>query len=223
MSKKHKQIAAFNLEGRFLGFEVEDGYKIKRLNLLTATGEYCIKLSKEARASVKSVLTPGDWLWVFGEQSICQETGIVKYKAYLIKQVAPGQTAEADNSKPAIHTSTQAAKPPQAQPQATILYCQKSDCMKRGGTGVCKALQATLDDRGLDGQVKLKGTGCMKNCKAGPNFVVMPEKARYSRINVKDVPAIIDKHFPQPAPSPKPAFETVSATTPSPELISSSL
>lgn len=218
MSKKHKQTTAFNLEGRFLGFEIEDGYKIKRLNLLTANGEFCIKLSKEARASVKGVLTPGDWLWVFGEETTYLETGIVKHKAYLIKQVAPGQGA----TEPATQTPA-IAEPPKAKPQATILYCQKSDCMKRGGNGVCKALQATLSDRELDGQVKLKGTGCMKNCKAGPNIVVMPEKARYSRISAKDVPEIIDKHFPQPVSEPTPTTEPAPVAAMSPELISSSV
>ena len=61
------------------------------------------------------------------------------------------------------------------------MVCQKSDCMKRGGKAVCQALEAALSDRGLEDQVTIKGTGCMKNCKAGPNLV-MPDKTRYSRI-----------------------------------------
>lgn len=219
MSKKHKQTTVFNLEGRFLGFEIEDGYKIKRLNLLTAHGELCIKLSKEARASVKGVLTPGDWLWVAGEQSTCLETGIIKYKAASIKPAAPGQK----RTESTIPVPTQTSESAKAKPQATILYCQKSDCMKRGGNGVCQALQATLSDRELEGQVKLKGTGCMKNCKAGPNIVVMPEKACYSRITANDVPAIIDKHFPQPVSEPAADLEPISGEAPAPELMSSSI
>ena len=67
--------------------------------------------------------------------------------------------------------------------------------MKRGGTGVCKALDESLRDRGLSGTVTIKGTGCMKDCKAGPN-IVMPDKTRYSRIDADDIPAVIEKHFP---------------------------
>ncbi|MCV3212277.1 (2Fe-2S) ferredoxin domain-containing protein [Plectonema radiosum NIES-515] len=78
--------------------------------------------------------------------------------------------------------------------KATILVCQKSDCMKRGGTGVCRALESALSDRSLSNEVTIKGTGCMKNCKAGPNLV-MPDKTRYSRIQEKQVPALLDKHF----------------------------
>ncbi|MBF2028459.1 MAG: (2Fe-2S) ferredoxin domain-containing protein [Oscillatoriales cyanobacterium C42_A2020_001] len=191
MGKNPKQVSAFSLEGRFLSFEVEDGYKIKRLNLATADGEICVKLSKEARASVKGVLTPGDWIWVFGKQYSCPDTASIKYKAYLIKQAVPGQT-------PALTapTPTEAKASQKSKPQATVLVCQKSDCMKRGGKAVCQALQATLSDRGLEGQVAIKGVGCMKECKAGPNLVVMPNKTRYSRIQAAEIPDLIDRHFP---------------------------
>lgn len=190
MGKKHKQVSPFSLEGRFLSFEIEDGFKIKRLNLATAEGEYCIKLSKEARASVRGVLTPGDWLTIMGEKCTNLETDEVKYKAYLIKQTSPAQGIAPSTSVPATQ--------PKAKPQATILVCQKSDCMKRGGKAVCQALQAELRDRGLQDQVTVKMTGCMKQCKQAPNLVVMPEKTRYSKIQAADVPALLDQHFPQP-------------------------
>ncbi|MGI0488705.1 (2Fe-2S) ferredoxin domain-containing protein [Pantanalinema rosaneae CENA516] len=189
MGKKHKQVSEFRLEGRFLGFAVEDGYKIKWLNLRTADGEHCIKLSKEARASVGRVLMPGDWVQVTGEKVVYLDTEEIKFKADRIT------TSGVTPSSPAP-TSEKATKP---AAKATIAMCQKSDCMKRGGKAVCQALAATLSDRGLTDQVTVKGTGCMKQCKAGPNLV-MPNKQRYSRITAKEIPALIDKHFP-PAPA----------------------
>lgn len=193
MSKKHQQVSPFSLEGRFLGFEIEDGFKIKRLNLATAEGEYCIKLSKEARVSVRGVLTPGDWLTVVGEKRINLETDEVKYKAYRIQQTSPVQAVPASVPVPTAQ--------PKAKSQATIMVCQKSDCMKRGGKAVCQALQGELRDRGLEDQVAIKMTGCMKQCKQAPNLVVMPGKTRYSKIQAADVPALLDQHFPQPTPS----------------------
>jgi (2Fe-2S) ferredoxin len=80
---------------------------------------------------------------------------------------------------------------------ATILVCQKSDCLKRGGKAVCHALEAALTDRNLTDQVTLRGTGCMKQCKAGPHVVFMPEKARYSRVAARDVAALVDEQFPR--------------------------
>jgi (2Fe-2S) ferredoxin len=192
MSNRHKQTSTFALEGRFLGFEIEDGYKIKRIQLATAEGEVTIKLSKESRASVRGVLTSGDWLTVSGEKTLKTETGEIKYKAYLIQQASPGL----QSSTPQIDTK------PKSKPKATILMCQKSDCMKRGGAAVCQTLQQELSDRELTNQVSIKGTGCMKQCKAGPNMV-MPDKTRYSKIAAADVPKIVDRHFGKPASDPK--------------------
>ena len=82
--------------------------------------------------------------------------------------------------------------------------CQKSDCCKRGAKQVCQALEKGLCDRGLEGEVTIKGTGCMKDCKAGPNVII--NKTRYSRIDATEVPDIINKHFPLPQAIEEPAL-----------------
>jgi (2Fe-2S) ferredoxin len=182
MGKLKKSQSEFNLEGRFLGYVVEDGYKIKQLRLATADGECFIKLSKEARANLGRVLVPGDWIKVEGTQKADSETESVRLKAYSVVPIVPLTSIEPD------------IRPNQTK--ASILVCQKSGCMKRGGRAVCQALETALSDRGLDDQVTIKGTGCMKNCGQGPN-VVMPGKARYCKIDAKEIPALIDKHFPE--------------------------
>ncbi len=180
----HKQISAFTLEGRFLGYVLEDGYKIKRLRLGTVTGEQSIKLTKQARASIGRILIPGDWIQVTGEQKL-KESGEIRLKAHAVQTISPREL------KP---EATVASKP-----KASILVCQKSDCAKRGGKAICRALEQALDDRGLSEQVTIKPTGCMKNCKAGPNLV-MPGKCRYSQIQPEEIPALVDRHFPSPEP-----------------------
>jgi (2Fe-2S) ferredoxin len=202
MGKHHKQVSAFNLEGNFSGFEIEDGYKIKRLRLETAEGEFTIKLTKEARVSIGRLLAVGDRLHVFGKQTMDLETGEVKLKAYLVLPIRPtvaatpiplfapaGLTFPAQPKSPATPPTTKTNR-------ATILVCQKSDCMKRGGRAVCAALEQGLRDRNLTGQVTIKGTGCMKECKMGPNLVVMPGKVRYSRIDAREVSTLLNRHFP---------------------------
>ena len=82
-----------------------------------------------------------------------------------------------------------------AAKKAHILVCQKSDCQKRGAGKVCKTLSEVLIDRGLEDHVTIKKTGCLKKCKAGPNLVIMPNKARYSRISSAEIPDVIEKHF----------------------------
>jgi len=187
---KDNQVSAFSLEGRFLGFVVEDGYKLKRLRLGTAEGEQSLKLSKELKARLRWDLTPGDWFYVSGEQKLDRKTGEVKLKADRIMPIAPRHLDPIVPPK-AVEPNI----PSVAKPKTCILVCQKSDCMKRGGKEVCHALAADIRDRGLDNQVTIKGTGCMKQCKAGPN-IVMPDKTRYSRIDADEIPVVMEKHFP---------------------------
>ncbi|MCL1469268.1 (2Fe-2S) ferredoxin domain-containing protein [Argonema antarcticum] len=201
MSKyKSSQISEFRLEGRFLGFVVEDGYKIKRMTLATAEGEFSLKLSKEARVSLSrhQVLIPGVWVEIFGEKKLDQETGEYKIK---VDGVLPKTPVEATPALPLVKvTSAEATKP--AKAQACILVCQKSDCCKLGAASVSKALEEGLRDRGLEGQVTIKGTGCMKQCKAGPN-IVMPDKTRYKRVDPREIPHLIDKHLAKEETLPK--------------------
>lgn len=194
---KYTEALTFTIEGRFLGFEIEDGYKLKRLRLGTAEGEQSIKLSKDLKAKLRWDLTPGAWFEVAGEKKVDPKTGKLKLKASRIAPVVPKNY---DTNRPGVVDLNAKVSAP-AKKNAQILVCQKSDCMKRGGKAVCQALAESLRDRGLDDQVAIKGTGCMKQCKAGPN-IVMPDKTRYSRIDAEEIPDIIDKHFPKPASQP---------------------
>ncbi|MEH2063549.1 MAG: (2Fe-2S) ferredoxin domain-containing protein [Nostoc sp.] len=188
------EVSEFCLEGRFIDFVIKDGYKLKGLLLGTHDGESYIKLAKHLRAAFDLRLAPGTWLQVVGYKKYDLKDGTVTLKAERVmaarydigkvEAIAPLQEPPATD-----HTKVKSAKT-----KATILVCQKSDCMKRGGNGVCQALEAALSDRGLEDQVTIKGTGCMKNCKAGPNLV-MPDKTRHSRIQAAQIPALMDKHF----------------------------
>lgn len=183
MSKfKKEQVSAFSVEGRFLSFEFEDGYKLKYLRLATSEGECCIKLCKQLRASFELRLIPGDWLQVLGEKKLDLKTGKLKLKA---ERVIPA-ASQTETALPVNATSVKS--------KTNILVCQKSSCMKRGGKAVCQAIEAALSARGLEDEVAIKGTGCMKNCKAGPNLV-MPDKTRYNRIQGVEISALMDKHF----------------------------
>ncbi|KGF73421.1 hypothetical protein DO97_20300 [Neosynechococcus sphagnicola sy1] len=175
----------FTLEGRFLNFGLEDGFKLKWLWLATAEGEHCIKLSKAARASFKGTLRPGDWVRISGSQTHASDTGVPKLKADLIMPATPSPVT------PPVEVGVAPVKG-----KATVLVCQKSDCAKRGSLTVCAALASALKAQGLESQVTIKATGCMKDCKLGPNLVFMPGKAHYHRARPEEMPALVEKYFP---------------------------
>lgn len=192
MYTSYKQVSEFSLEGKILSLIIEDGYKLKYLQISCDRGvEFLVKLCKELRASLSLVLTPGLRVQIAGEKEHNLKNGKIKLKAYSLKLCGSNNQGLQQLDRP---------KPPQTPKAATktkakILICQKSDCQKRGGTAICKALEDALNSRGLAEQVTVQGTGCLKQCKAGPNIVVMPDKTRYSRIKPAQIPAILDKHF----------------------------
>ena len=170
------ESAEFRFSGQFLGYVFKDGHKIKRLTIATPDGEFSIKMTKSAKASLRQTLLPGDQIQVGGWQKLDRETNTLKFKAEWIRAIViPAQKA----SKPG---------------KDAILVCQKSSCMKRGGKAICHAIETALSDRGLADQVTLRKTGCMKACGKVP-VVFMPGKNRYTKVNPKDVGSLVDEHF----------------------------
>lgn len=204
MSKLHQQISEFSLEGRFLGFNIKDGDKFKHLRISTAQGEFSIKISKQLRSCLDYSIKAGEWVKVTGKKKLDLDTGKIKFKAYSFIKCLPNAATKVDRAieikpdiTPAIKSEKSDIKPtsPPVKNKACILVCQKSDCWKRGGKDVCQVLTDTLRDRGLDEEITVKTTGCLKQCKNGPNIVVMPDKTHYRKIAASAIPAVVDKHF----------------------------
>ncbi|MDB9537180.1 (2Fe-2S) ferredoxin domain-containing protein [Dolichospermum planctonicum CS-1226] len=180
----NSQVTEFCFEGRFLDFVIKDGYKLKGLLLWTSEGECYIKLAKHLRSAFDLRLPQGTWLQVVGTK---------QYNAKKDQVTLVAERVMAASADMGTVTAQNLAKTKPDKVQ-TILVCQKSDCMKRGGKALCQALESELTNHGLENSVAIKGTGCIKNCKAGPNLV-MPDKTRYSKVKAEQVADLIDKHF----------------------------
>jgi (2Fe-2S) ferredoxin len=197
------EVLEFCLEGRFLDFVIKDGYKLKGLLLATSEGECYVKLAKHLRVAFDLRLPRGTWLQVVGTKKYDAKKEEITLKAervmagrYQIEIIAPNSTNMGrwgDGEMGGVSSSPETSKPKPEKKQ-TILMCQKSDCMKRGGKALCQVLESELSDRGLQDTVNIKGTGCMKNCKGGPNLV-MPDKTRYTKVQPSQVAILVDKHF----------------------------
>jgi NADH:ubiquinone oxidoreductase subunit E len=86
------------------------------------------------------------------------------------------------------------AEKPKKAATAKILVCEKSSCWKRGGKQLCEAIAQTLKEKGLEDAVEIKRTGCLKQCKEGPNLVILPDKAKYSQVRPYQVASLLEKH-----------------------------
>lgn len=182
---KYKQVSEFVLEGQIIDWVFKDDSTLKRICIATDRGQYILKLAKTLRQELPP-LRMKDWVRAIGTQTLDFKKGKHKLK---VEQLIPHRQKTAH---PAVSPVAEAV------PAGKILVCQKSDCCKRGGKQVYEALAKALDDRGLGDRVQIQKTGCLKDCKAGPNAIVLPDKTRHSRIRPQDVPQLVERHFLNP-------------------------
>jgi hypothetical protein len=174
-----------NLVGQFVGYELKDGYKVKRLNLLTADGLQSVKLTKEARAALFRLnsgrtIVPGTLLSLAVEAKF--DDGAIKYKVYDLQILAAATTIEL--------TNLPVAESDAPRPKITkIRVCDRGTCRKRGALGVYAQLQQEITDRGLGNQVVLEKTGCLKDCKHGPNVTI--GKMGHNQVAASDAVALL--------------------------------
>lgn len=200
----HSLNMEFNLTGTIQNVGIKDG-KPKVITLMTSLGLLLIKISKQARIIGISDLAPGYQVKVTGQKKQDFKTGKIKLKATrVLSNSEPISTLTRSYSIPKktdqdheISSDVITFKPPQISTvkPATILVCQKSDCRKRGSDQVCAFLQQELTQRGLEDQVTIQKTGCLKKCKSGPNIVMLPDKTHYNKVEIHKIPELVEQHF----------------------------
>ena len=185
MTMTQPLVVSFTITGKLEDLITNDD-SIKTLKLLTEHGEYQVKVAKEIRKELGKKLQTGCSVKVTGMRKYKIKKGQVEYKAYDIEIL----------SQPKIETITHSTSAVATKPKAKVLFCQKSTCWKKGGgQAVCDTLKAQLDSRGIADRVEIKTVGCLKQCKKAPNLVVMPDKARYSKVKPKQMSALIEEHL----------------------------
>jgi len=68
-------------------------------------------------------------------------------------------------------------------------------CAGRGGEAVRKAFKDELRRRGLQGEVRANGAGCLDLCEQGPVVVVYPDGTWYVGVRPEDVAEIVEQHL----------------------------
>jgi (2Fe-2S) ferredoxin len=68
-------------------------------------------------------------------------------------------------------------------------------CCGAGAEAVRSAFKEELHRRGLRGQVRANGAGCLDACSHAPAVVVYPEGVWYGHVTAADVPEIVERHL----------------------------
>lgn len=189
MSKTKKIVTPFSFNGKLSKVSYKKK-KIKYIKLKTEDGKYWIRIPQKLREQIAS-FSRGSQLTVTGESKQQLKTGKIRYKAQTVVLIPPEKKDFQPKTKsvsllPVFDSKTKS--------KAKVLICQKSNCWKKGGKQVYEELESTLSDRGLR-EIPIEKTGCLKQCKKAPTMVMMPDKARYSKVKPKQVSKLVDKHL----------------------------
>lgn len=79
--------------------------------------------------------------------------------------------------------------------RAHVLICGGTGCTSSGSRAVREALEAELEKQGLAKEIKTVVTGCHGFCEQGPLVIVYPEGTFYCRVQVEDVPELVEEHL----------------------------
>ena len=163
--KLRDEIDLHSIYGQFMGYEVKDGYKIQRLQLLTPAGMRSIQLSKSAKASLfrlnlEAPLKLGTCLSL--QVKLKSDRRQDELKAYEISYGDPEL----------IDQSVAPSLPYSSLAQTQVRVCDRGTCRKRGSQAVYAALTQEICDRHLTDRIQVQTTGCLKACKHGVNVKV---------------------------------------------------
>lgn len=77
-----------------------------------------------------------------------------------------------------------------------MYWCAEAPAVPPPGSDrIVRALENNIKSVGLEQEVKVIRTGCFGLCALGPIMIIYPEGAFYSRVNVDDVPEIVEEHL----------------------------
>jgi (2Fe-2S) ferredoxin len=65
-------------------------------------------------------------------------------------------------------------------------------CLQKDGSDIIAAFNEEIQDRGLDSEVMVTGTGCFGLCSMGPIVMIYPNKIWYGKVTPNDVEEIMD-------------------------------
>jgi NADH:ubiquinone oxidoreductase subunit E len=171
-----KRSGHFFLQGRYLGGLPSSKERLKYMRLQTEQGERHIKLPDYVRYALMQEVELGSWVrvWVRSKGD--------KLKAVMVIPLPPKTDVQtvaaiAEVAERAIATICK------------IQVCQKGSCCKRGAAAVLQALQGTLAEWPTEQSVQVEATGCLKDCKRGPNLKI--GSVFYNQVQPHQIPGIL--------------------------------
>ncbi|MDB9526564.1 (2Fe-2S) ferredoxin domain-containing protein [Oscillatoria sp. CS-180] len=152
------------LKGQFVEVLRSEKGKIKGLVVRTDRQDYAIKLPKYLRPVLVCELSPSAFVQVWAYQDEDKWRGI-NIMPLVDTEAAALREAWADRPQPKPEAETL-----ESPRSLCVQVCTKGKCFKQGGKQILQTLQSAADTNPDLQHVSVKGVGCMKACKKGPNI-----------------------------------------------------
>lgn len=175
-------VSQFTIFGKLESFNIDSKGRTRYLYLSTSEANYSIEVAKEQKNILSKCIKVGCRLKVSGMQKHKLHQEEIIYKAYRIELIS--EPTDVIPNTEVVGRKTKVLK---------VLICQGSSCRKKGAKMICHLLQKELQTQSMQ-EVEVQTTGCLKQCKQAPNLI-MPGGDRYSRVQPKQVPRLIEQHL----------------------------
>ncbi len=76
-----------------------------------------------------------------------------------------------------------------------VMVCGGTGCTSSNAELIIDTFRAEAKKHGIDGEVKVVRTGCFGLCELGPIVIINPDGAFYCRLEVENVPKIVEEHL----------------------------
>lgn len=76
-----------------------------------------------------------------------------------------------------------------------ILVCGGTGCHASGGIDVIETFKSEIQEKGLNGNVKVVSTGCFGFCEKGPIVKIMPDNIFYIEVTPEKAKKIVEQHI----------------------------
>lgn len=89
----------------------------------------------------------------------------------------------------------------------SVMVCGGTGCTSSDSAAIIAALKQEIANHGIGERVEIVRTGCFGLCELGPVVIVYPEGIFYSRVEVKDIPDLVEMHLLNNEPYEKKIYE----------------
>lgn len=77
----------------------------------------------------------------------------------------------------------------------TVLICGVAGCASSDSKKIIEAFHSEVNHHGIQHKIDVVRTGCFGLCALGPVVIVYPEGVFYNRVQVLDVPELVEEHL----------------------------